>query len=358
MMNPRNKWILFLAIVLLSMSPFAVAHAQGPVSGDKLILGGRFTLKSGEIVRGDVIIFGGAADLKTDSMVTGDVAVIGGTAEVNGLIQGDVSVVGGSLTLGPHAVVEGNVLEIGGQFLRDPQATIRGDIVRGLEFGQRNIDGINIPLPENMPVPVPEISSAQPNLARSAGQVLFHLLMQGLSAVAWAVIMAAFGILLVILLPTQGQRLRQTATNRPLLAFVVGALTMLLLLPVFAVLMITVCLAPLAFALGLLVFAAMLMGWLAIGWELGTRILRALNIENAPAMTEALIGIVLLTLLWRLPLVVPLLGTLASWGIGIVVGSLGLGAVILGKFGSQVYPTPARPMSLTPLVPLPEEQEK
>ncbi len=354
-MNRHAKWILLLVFVLIGLGTLATAHAQGPIYGDRLIMGGRFTLRAGEIVRGDVVIFGGVADLQADSLVTGDVAIIGGTASIDGHVQGNISVVGGVLQLGPHAVVEGNAVEVGGQFDRDPSAIIQGDVIHSFDFGRRNLDGIEIPLPEDIPVPQPDFSPQQSNPMRGIFEFFFYLMTQGLTALAWAIVMAAFGLLLVILAPQHGMRARQTIVNRPLVNFAVGLLTILLLIPVFSALMITICLAPLAMALGLLILLASLLGWLTVGWELGHRVLEALHVDSTTPLTEALIGIVLLTLMWRLPMVIPFLGTLASWTVGIVFGCLGLGAIILSRFGTQVYPVPPKRKALVPLAPTPDE---
>ncbi len=350
-MKRLSKWMVLALVFLLTAAVVITVRAQGPTYGDKVIMGGTFTLEAGEVVRGDVVVFGGVANLQADSLVTGDVAVIGGTANIDGHVQGDISVVGGVLRLGPHALIEGDAIEVGGQFERDEQAVIRGDVIHSFEFGKRDIGGIELPFPENIPLPQPEISPEQANPMRSAARIFLYLLTQAITALGWAILMAAFGVLLVILTPKHGQRIRQTAMHSPLASFLVGALTTVLSIPVFSVLLITICLAPLAFLLSMLLLLTALLGWLAIGWEIGERLAGALHLEKLSPLIEIVVGVILLTLLWRLPLAVPVLGTLVGWSVGFVVGSWGLGAAILSRLGTTVYPTPPEPNPLAPLLP-------
>jgi hypothetical protein len=253
-------------------------------------------------------------------------------------------------------VVEGDAVEVGGQLQQDPNAVIRGNIVHGFEFGGKNFDGVVIPVPETPPIPLPEVTPHAASGAHAAVAWLIRTFLKGLSAVATAALLAALGILLVILAPNHTRRVRETALGRPLVALAVGLLTVFFLIPIFAVLLITICLTPLALALAFVLLLAMLMGWLALGWELGARIGQALNMEHISEITEALVGVGILTLLWQLPQVVPLLGGLVSFGIGMVVGGIGLGAVIMSKFGTEVYPPVTKEVALAPL--LPEEEEE
>lgn len=356
-MNTHKRWTFLLLLALLLFSPWGVSHAQGPVYGDKVIIGGHFTLEAGELVRGDVVVVGGVADLQNDSLVTGDVAIIGGRVDVDGTIQGDIAVIGGVLLLGPHAVVEGDAVEIGGRLQQDPNAVIRGNVVHGFDFGNKHFDGIEFPVPEVPPVPQPEAGPHATFRGQQAMGWFVRVILKGLSAVASAALLAALGILLVLLAPDHTRRVRQTALKHPLAALAVGMLTVFFLIPIFAVLLITICLTPLALTLAFVLLLAMLMGWLALGWELGARIGQALNIEHISAVNEVLVGVAVLTLLWQLPQIIPLLGGLMSVGIGMVVGSIGLGAVIMSKFGSETYPPPPEEVVMAPLMPEAGEQK-
>jgi hypothetical protein len=91
---------------------------------------------------------------------------------------------------------------------------------------------------------------------------------------------------------------------------------------------------------------AWLMGWIALGQRVGQRLLDMLgNRDPAPAASAA-VGTAVLTLFWLG--LAPLCGM--GWLIFAVLSPLGLGAVLLSRFGSQDYRTSngAYPASWSP----------
>ena len=82
-------------------------------------------------------------------------------------------------------------------------------------------------------------------------------------------------------------------------------------------------------------------GWLALGWLIGRRLVKGLRSSNAidrnSAILEIGVGVVALTLAWQLPTLVPCVGWVLASLIGIVAGSIGLGAVLLTRFGTRPY---------------------
>ena len=344
---------LFVLLAALLLVPVSVAYAQGPDTGGKVLFSGSYTLASGDVMKGDLIVFGGDAVVEMDATVEGNVVVFGGTADVDGHVEGDATVIGGQLKLGPHAVVEGNAVSIGGSLERHPSAEVEGDIVQGLGI-DREDGGITIPGIPQLSFPFDETPQidVQPPQPRLGGW-LAGFFLSGLSAVAWAAILAALGVLMVIFLPRHTERVRETAASNPLLSFGVGLLAIILGIPVIVLLAITICLIPLALALGLALTIAWFFGWLALGWLIGERLLKALKVSQPNPVLEAVVGIVILTLIWRAPLIIPCLGFLVSSVLWLIVGSIGLGAVILTRFGSQPYPTRILPRPSLPPPPLP-----
>lgn len=327
-------WLALLLLIAGLLLPAGAASAQGPIIGDKVIFGGSFTLESGQVLQGDLVIFGGSAQVQEGALVEGAVAVIGGSVQINGEVRGDVSVVGGSLALGSTAVVSGSAVNFGGSFDRHPDAVVRGDTITGFRLEDFAEDGGVILPPLDPETPRIEIEPPQP---RSFGDWLWHYLLRGLSAVAWAMILAVFGVLLLVFAPQPTARVAAAATTNPLLALLVGLVAWVAGLALIAILTITLCLAPFAAVLGLALLAAWFFGWLALGWYLGRRLLAALNMTNPTPILEAALGVVLLTLLWRMPQMVPFIGSIIFWVIGLFVGWLGLGAVTLTYFGTRAY---------------------
>jgi hypothetical protein len=326
----RLLWVSLALLSALVLFPWPVV-AQGPGEGDRVLIGETLNLARGETRRGDVIILGGQLRMEPESTLDGDVAVIGGSATVAGTVTGDVAVIGGSLRLDATAVVQGDLANIGGTLERHPQAVVRGSIVHGFRVGPET--GMRLPFDSNWVMPWSEPIPPRPRVWDWVGPFFLN----GLTAVAWATLMAVLGVLLVVAFPQPSVRVAQTVRENTALAFGVGLLTEVLALPVLVILTITICLAPLAFLAALALFVAWLFGWLVTGWIVGQWLLGAANTRQATPALEMAVGVILLTLLWRLPRVVPCLGWLVSAGVFVVVGSIGLGAVLLTRFGSQMY---------------------
>ena len=332
-------WVLAVAVVLTLALP-ASAFAQGPGQGDKVIFGSDYTLSPGEVLTGNLVVFGGDITLQHDSAVNGDVAAIGGNIVVAGTVTGNLTAMGGNVGLDATAVIEGDIVNLGGSLSRDPGAIVKGNIARG--FGlQPNQDGAEITIPSIPPLQLPptQVPGAPrpPTPARDFAGWVIEYLLRGLSAIAWAAVMAALGVLLVVLAPRPTLRVGETAEGNPVLAFGAGFLALVLGIPLLALLAITICLIPLAAIGGFLLIVGWFFGWLAVGWLLGKRLLVMLKVEHPTAVFEMVAGVVVLTLFWRLPLTIPFVGWLLFAGVGLIAGCIGLGAVLLSRFGTQTY---------------------
>jgi hypothetical protein len=338
-------WLLVLLLVALAM-PMAVVSAQGPEPGDKVIFGDSYTLGSGETLAGSLLVMGGNATLEENSTVKGDVTVLGGSVIVRGLVEGSVSVLGGTLRLESTAVVEGDAASFGGSLDRDPGAEIQGESISGFkfDFGEMGRPQIDI-------TPPPPANDG------FAGWLLYTF-MRGFSAVALAALMAMLGILLVVLAPQATNRVVETAHDNAGVSFGVGCLSQVLAIPVIVLLSITLCLIPLALIVLLALIVGWVFGWLALGWLIGQRLVKGLRSSSASdrnsAILEIVLGVVALTLAWQLPTLVPCVGWVLSSLIGIIAGSIGLGAVLLTRFGTRPYtPGGGRNGSSAPLLPPP-----
>ncbi len=99
------KHTIILALVCI----LAVALA-----GCQSVMGGNYTLYSGQTISGDLSIYGGNSTLESGSRVTGSIYVVGGNTQANGQVDGDVIVTGGTINFGPSAVVRGAAQQSGG----------------------------------------------------------------------------------------------------------------------------------------------------------------------------------------------------------------------------------------------------
>lgn len=320
----RRVWWWLMALAVLWLSPSA-ALAQTE-TGDRTILGQSYTLPSGHRLEGNLAVFGGSATLEEGSTVRGDVMVAGGSLNVAGRIEGDAVVMGGSLILQETAYVDGDVSVLGGSVTRASGATVTGEVITGLMLGRPA-------LPAFAQSPLLQAPWAA---ARVSGpELLLRAVLRVFAGFLLATLMAALALAVLSFAPDATRRVGNAVVAVPGLTFIVGLITFVLALGLALLLAITICFIPIAFLLMMALVLAMTFGWIALGWLLGDRLLRALNIGEPHPLLSGVIGVALITLVAQLPCVGIALAGLAS--------SLGLGAVVLTRMGTQPYPGPLQP---------------
>ncbi len=298
---------VIVGLILLAMPAWALAD-DGTGDGH-FVFGGNYVLRSGESLSGDLVVMGGSARLEQDSSVWGNVAIMGGSVDVAGQVSGDITILGGSVDLGSTAVVGGQVISIGGSVRRDPGAQVQGDVVEGERA-----------LPWNWP-------STEVVHVRESGlrQVLGWIVGTILTVLG----ILALALLATLLLPAQTEQVMRVIQAEPVISAAAGLLT-IIILPLLLILLLITCIGPLI--LGLAFAVAVLFGWIAVGLLLGRAILKSFKVEDPNTLVEVLIGVAILTLLSRVPCI--------GWLLSLMAASLGLGAVILTRFGTSSYPWP------------------
>ncbi len=333
---------LLLAVLLSLLVRPGLLYAQdgSVISGDKVIFGGSFVLESGQTLDGDLVIFGGTAQVQQGAVVTGDAVVFGGSIEIGGEVQGDVVAMGGTIDLDATARVGGDAVTMGGMVHQTPGAEVRGDVITGQGPGMEwNRPSFELPNQPRFWGPF-----LRQGWRHSQQGWLEHMFLKGLSAISWTAILAGLGVLLILLAPHATEQTALGIKANPLLAFVVGFGLTLVLFFVAFILILLICFIPLGVGLILAWIAALFFGWLALGWLLGRELLKAFNARVDSPIWEVVVGVALLTLLWRLPAVFPCIGGVFSFLVLFVAGNMALGGVALTRFGTRPYPpTPPSP---------------
>ena len=342
---------LLLALMLLPAFP-ASAHGLGEVSpGGKIIFGDNFVLKTGETLGGDLIIFGGNVTLETGSKVAGSMAVIGGNVEaaeevtvsgdivmmggnlsMQGKLNGNMVLVGGQASLGDSAVVAGDISTVGGQLQRAPGAEVLGQIQDDTSAPSINIPGIPpvTSLPSAPEVTVPPIPT--PNI-----DVNFNPLNGFLGTVGWAIAVSLIAVVASLFLQPQMERVSDAIITQPVLTASFGLLAVAGSVIVLLLMAITIILIPVS-GLGFIALAlAWLFGLVALGHEVGGRLARQFNQSWTVPVSAGVGTLLLMLVVGFLVSMVPCVGLLGA----ILVGLIGLGGVVLTRFGSRSYPVPA-----------------
>lgn len=307
--------VLFIALVFVGASP---ALAAGTQSGGRFCAGENLTISAGTSID-SLLAFGCNVTIEEEATVRGDVADFGGNVAISGTVNGNIATFGGNISLASTAVVSGNIASMGGNVQRAPGATVNGNI-------NQNPSGNVTP---------PIITPFAPyTLGRS-----FNYGFDFLGGIISALAFAALGALVVIFAPNATRRVSEAVQAQPLNTAGVGCLT-LILLPILGLLLILTLIGiPVALVLGILSAAAWAFGSIGVGLLAGEKILKAFQARDILPVVAVVVGVVVLIIIGHIPLL--------GWLISFVVGLIGLGAVVLTRFGTRTYP-PTPTMMLTP----------
>jgi hypothetical protein len=304
--------ISLLTLVLLLALP-VTAFAGGQYDG-RVVLGGNFVLESGDVLEGDLAVIGGQATLETDSLVQGSVFLVGGNLVGYGEVTGDMAIVGGNANLGPSAVVGGDLVTIGGNVNRSG-AVIEGEVISGEQF--------DVPLNFNWSADWDDYVFR--GYGRSFEARVLGYLFQSF-------MLAALSVLVLMFWPKQTKLVADTVVEQPMIAGALGLLTTVVAPILLLLLIVTICLAVVGVGGVIVLVAAWVMGWIAMGLEVGERLAKAANQDWQPVVAGGL-GTLIFSLVVNGIGFIPCIGWLAPF----LLGAAGLGAVIMTRFGTRQY---------------------
>jgi len=316
-MKNITRFVLLLLLIAAVIIPTTVT-ASG-FSDDKVILGGNFTLRSGEELNGDLIVLGGNIVLEASSTVNGDTVVLGGNVTSNGTINGSLVAMGGIVEFLDQAQINGNLTVLGCSYEQADGAVISGNI-----FTEENI-----PFEFNLP---DRIALFEGNFPASQIQQL------PLVSASWfffrILIWTGLAVLMTLFIQDQAAAINRAAFTQPFMSFVVGLGVILIAPLVMLALIITILLSPVSILGIIALFAAWVIGLIALSLEIGRKLAEALN-QSWPAPVMAGLGMFILSLFINgFSQIVPCFGWMPKFVLGLWV----MGAVILTRFGTREYP--------------------
>jgi len=280
-----------------SPSPSAAVNTPPPVIDanpqDRVSFGSNIHIAAGETAR-DVFCLG--CSVVSEGTVTRDLVVLGGSADITSVVGRDVFVMGGNLHLGPKATVARDLSVVGGTTTVDPGATVgRDKTAVGFPGG-----GTFTPSPN---FGGPELGTIFPG--------------------ALLVLLAALAL---ALFPRQLAVTASLVEARPVASFGLGCVGILGGFALAILLAITVILIPVSLVLAIGILLAWVFGWAAIYLIVGNRLLAAAD-QKAQPFLAVIVGGAAFAVLSLVPLV--------SIPLGLIGGSIALGAALGSRFGTR-----------------------
>jgi cytoskeletal protein CcmA (bactofilin family) len=295
-------WLLGSGLV------YASSNCTGPGQSS---FGGDITIAASQHICGDVNTAGGTVII--NGTVDGNVNTAGGNVIVHNLVNGNISSLGGNVTVTSTGHVTGNIDAFGGSIQLFDHARVDGDVrsfgsvsrATGAEVG----GSIEYPQQHGL------------NFAEHSNSFGFPLL----AILIWALL----GSGVVMLMPERVALIRSTIAIQATRSLAVGALSVVLVALSAVILAITVIGIPAALVMVLGMIVAWVLGKIALGLFIGEWLMYMLAPRQRSKVMEVIAGLAILELLENIPFV----GSI----IWIVAGLVGLGAVLLSRFGARLY---------------------
>ncbi|MEW6502406.1 MAG: polymer-forming cytoskeletal protein [Chloroflexota bacterium] len=317
----------FLIITfILTLATPVVVLAQNPppggeqFNGDQLIFGENYVLRTSQTLNGSLVVFGGNAQIENGATVNGEIVIFGGNLQVSGTVNGNISAIGSTVNLESTSYVQGDVQIIGGTVNAYAGSTVTGSINRlNPQTLMFNFDRFDFTPPGDT----------------SSLRLLTSWMRDALANLLRILAMAVLAVVVALLLPRPLRVLGNTIADQTLLSGGIGLLTMVVAPFILIVLIITILLIPVALIAMLVLAIAMLIGWIAVGFQIGERIAAMLKTQWVEAVSAGIGTLILGLIVW-------LLGYLFCLGglMSLLAASVGLGSIILTQFGTKTYPAP------------------
>ncbi|MBN1204398.1 MAG: hypothetical protein JXB05_05695 [Myxococcaceae bacterium] len=300
------------------------AQHRGRGARDMVARGQSLEVKEGESVH-NAVVYGGGLVVK--GHVEEDAVAFGGNLDIYGHVEGDAHAFGGNVVLHPNASVQGDVSAIGGQVIRSEGAWVEGSTE---SFGGGNIGALVArEVKDSLKQEFREPEARQARAHHSSGGIVGFLL-------RFAALFG-LGFLGQLFFPARMKELAAEIKSQPVKSGLTGLLGFLALIPITAVLAITIIGLPVVAALWLVVPFAAALGLAMVASEIGLRV-PVLRGRKTQAVVLAL-GLAILLTVGAIPGIGPVVLALATL--------VAFGAVIRTRFGNRPrgIPEPFAPTS-------------
>jgi hypothetical protein len=283
----------------------------------------------------DVVRFGDDVIIDEGEVVQGDAVSILGSVLVNGIVEGDAVAVAGGLTVGPRGRVDGDGVAIGGGVTKEPGAVIRGEMVsigKGGNWVTEGHGGV-----KHVFGPRTHFGPFGPfGIFSRAGRLFIFIV--------WTLFVILLGLIVVAVARRHVENVCVTAKKETFKMGLIGLLTEVLLVPVIGLFCITIIGIPIGLVVVPMLFTlAMLLGYTGVGLAVGERFTGG---NGKSVYWSAAMGILLLQATWIVSAIVRLpggiLGSIGwviaflAWAVIYVAVTVGLGAVVMTRFGTRL----------------------
>ncbi|MFZ1947333.1 MAG: hypothetical protein WAW06_07275 [bacterium] len=305
--------------------------APGEADSMSSLPGGKYRVSRDGAVRivhsdNDVVRFGDDVIVEEGEVVEGDAVAIFGSVLVNGVVEGDAVAVGGAVTVGPRGRVDGDGVAIGGGVSREAGGEVRGETVSIGKGGDWAGEWVNGRYMRHHGFPWGFFSRG--------GRLLIWIV--------WSAVLVLLALLVLAVARRPVENVCAKARSEAFKMGLIGLAAWLLVGPAIVLFLITIIGIPIGLVVIPLLFAlALLLGYTGVGLAVGERIGGSSGRSayfNLALGIIALQGVTIIAGIMRIPGswlgIMGWIVGVVGWAVIFVASTVGLGAVIMTKFGT------------------------
>jgi len=287
------------------------------------------------IKRGDVVRFGEKIKVNEGEKVRGSVVSFGGDVIVRGIVTEDAVSIGGDVYVTSTGNVDGSAVSVGGTVTKEPGGRIGED---------------EVSLGPNW---FPPIGMISPGVFRFGCPTIFGGMGNFIAKLFWLGLVIAVGMGTVLLFPRQLDVVEERIKTMPGKSGLMGILAQILTIPVLIFIIILLCITIvgiplLIFVVPLFIFgmiAAVFFGYIGMASIIAKTVESRAKLKMGGPYVRIALGILILMAAGLISNVlgigsgplhaIAVLFGVFSWMIFYVVSTIGLGAVVMSRFGSR-----------------------
>jgi len=329
--------VLFL-VSLITVSVYA-SDSNAPNMEDEIIYDDTFFLEENSVLDGNIVAINSIVIIKENSIITGDIVMINSSINIDAEVNGSLIAFGGVVNLFENTVIHGDLITPGAATHRTIGAEVYGQVVTSelsdlqdteyFDDIESIIDGIKL--------------SDQLDNANFFGNTFQqNTVLSPIARILWIIfssfIVSVMSVFVVLLFRKRTQLITKTIKENLMESGGFGLVTLIVVFPIltviFLILGITIILLPVTLLVFIVMALTSFIGWVMTCIEIGKIITTAFKWEWSDAVLAG-IGTFIMTLV--------IMGVnLIFWDIfglllGLIVSSLGVGSLLLTRFGSIEY---------------------
>lgn len=315
----KSRLIKFLPVLLvifiltacsgLNEQGFTDITSSGDTYPSQFLNGDVYILKNGETISGNISGVGTTLVIEEGATVVGDISLLASSLEVDGKVKGNINLFAGTSAFNENALITGSINQIFNQLETTPGAVINGEI-------------------NTYVFP----TSGETNFGKGLVNI-----MEWFKPGFWfglqfsrILILVLISVLAVFLFKDPTFKVEQAIRKNLAVSWGAGIITLFFVPVIALVLIITICLSPVGIIFALAVFVGSLWGWAALGGIVGDQFTQWVKIDSSDVGTTAL-GALIIGIIISLISLIPCVGFV----INITLSAMGLGGVLLSRFGTS-----------------------